>query len=439
MRPNLDDSAVAILKQNDRGGYTIPTKGLYPFQWNWDSAFVALGFQTFDQDRAWKEIESLLEGQWVTGFLPHIVFRKDDPTYFPGPTEWGTARHHWIPTSGITQPPVLATIIRDLFETGTPEIAIARARPLISKIFKWHEWFHTNRDPYETGMIATVHPWETGRDNLPDWDAPLHNVDISDLETYIRKDVSHVDQDMRPQQFDYDRYVRLVHFGRDCAWDKQELVEKNPFWVADVGLTSILLRADRDLLALALSLGEIEIVDQLERWISRGEEGLEKLWNDEVFGYTSLDLRTGERSNMLNAGTLLPFYAGHAPFTRVDALFGHMERWWRRCEFGVPSFDPEHKDFDSIRYWRGPIWAVVNWLIARGLSDHGFDDKAIRVREDTLKLIEGAGFRENFCPATGLGCGGHDFSWTAAIWLNLRNERRHRARPFKLAAQVAAE
>ena len=34
----LDDQARAILKQNDRGGYTIPTNGLYPYQWNWDSA-----------------------------------------------------------------------------------------------------------------------------------------------------------------------------------------------------------------------------------------------------------------------------------------------------------------------------------------------------------------------------------------------------------------
>ena len=30
--------------RNDRGGYTVPTEGLYPYQWNWDSAFVALGF-----------------------------------------------------------------------------------------------------------------------------------------------------------------------------------------------------------------------------------------------------------------------------------------------------------------------------------------------------------------------------------------------------------
>ncbi|MHC2301071.1 hypothetical protein ACVJBD_005337 [Rhizobium mongolense] len=46
------DEAKAILAANDRGGYTVPTDRLYPFQWNWDSAFVAMGFAAYDIDRA---------------------------------------------------------------------------------------------------------------------------------------------------------------------------------------------------------------------------------------------------------------------------------------------------------------------------------------------------------------------------------------------------
>ncbi|MEO1066565.1 MAG: trehalase family glycosidase [Pseudomonadota bacterium] len=426
MTGDLDARAHEILTENDRGGYTIPTKGLYPFQWNWDSAFVALGFATFDQNRAWTEIESLLEGQWENGFLPHIVFRRDDPTYFPGPKEWGTAKHHWIPTSGITQPPVLATVLRELFETGTPDLVRQRMKPLFPKVLAWHAWYHANRAVGNTGMVAIAHPWESGRDNLPDWDAPLGDVDISDLEPYERKDVTHVNQDMRPQQFDYDRYVRLVHFGRDIGWDRDRMVEESPFWVADVGVTSILLRADRDLLALAQVLGDYAAIAQLEAWIAKGEEGIDRLWNDKVFAYTSYNIRRDTRADMVGGGTLLPFYAGVADPNRLDALFAHMDRWWGRCEFGVPSFDPDHKKFDSIRYWRGPIWAVVNWLVARGLSDMGFEARAERVRSNTQTLIENAGFRENFCPATGVGCGGHDFSWTAAIWLNLQHQNRAR-------------
>ena len=53
---SLDERARAILRGNDRGGYTVPTAGLYPYQWNWDSAFAGWGFSTFDVNRAWEEI-----------------------------------------------------------------------------------------------------------------------------------------------------------------------------------------------------------------------------------------------------------------------------------------------------------------------------------------------------------------------------------------------
>ena len=74
MTTDLDTLARATLIANDRGAYTVPNGRVYPFQWNWDSAFVALGFDTFDRDRAWTEIETLFRAQWDDGFVPHIVF-----------------------------------------------------------------------------------------------------------------------------------------------------------------------------------------------------------------------------------------------------------------------------------------------------------------------------------------------------------------------------
>ena len=66
-REDIDRRAIDILRRNDRGHHTVPTAGLYPFQWNWDSAFVALGFAVFDRDRAWREIEILIQIIGVAG------------------------------------------------------------------------------------------------------------------------------------------------------------------------------------------------------------------------------------------------------------------------------------------------------------------------------------------------------------------------------------
>ena len=75
----LKQQAIEVLRQNDRGGYTIPTaSGLYPAQWNWDSCLVALGLAQFDEARAVTEIETLFGGQWPDGMVPHILFHGDD-------------------------------------------------------------------------------------------------------------------------------------------------------------------------------------------------------------------------------------------------------------------------------------------------------------------------------------------------------------------------
>ena len=103
-RDALFERAAEILRANDRGTYTVPTAGLYPFQWNWDSCLVALGQRHLDEARAWTEIDTLFAHQWEDGMVPHIVFHEPDEGYFPGPGVWGTGRP--VPTSGITQPPV---------------------------------------------------------------------------------------------------------------------------------------------------------------------------------------------------------------------------------------------------------------------------------------------------------------------------------------------
>ena len=76
--------AKEVLKNNRRSGYTLPTNNkLYPAQWNWDSAFIALGYSYFNMDYAIKELETLLSGQWDDGMIPHILFHDNDESYFP--------------------------------------------------------------------------------------------------------------------------------------------------------------------------------------------------------------------------------------------------------------------------------------------------------------------------------------------------------------------
>ncbi|MEM7339242.1 MAG: trehalase family glycosidase [Actinomycetota bacterium] len=399
--------ARGILRANDRGGYTVPTERLYPFQWNWDSLFVALGWAEFDPVRATAEIDTLFRAQRPSGMIPHIVFWTEESTYFPGPDVWRTAPVE--PSgSGISQPPVAATIVRRLVEAG-----LSLDRGHVEAIERWHAWWHRARDPEQQGVIAISHPWESGRDNLPDWDAPLAAVDTSGVQPYERRDLALVDAAMRPHQSDYDRYLALVDYGARHGWDDAAIAEGSPFWVADVGISSILLRAERDLAWLTRRLGLDPAA--VEHRIARLTAGYEQFWNPDVGAYCSFDLRTGRHADAGTSASFLAAYAG------VDARLGEvideLDRWAKACTYLVPSFDPRHEKFEPLRYWRGPVWGMVNYMIATGLADVGADDWAQRIRTSTHDLILASGMPESFDPMTGTAVGGGSFAWTAAIWL----------------------
>ncbi len=407
------ERARAILRENDRGGYTVPTARLYPFQWNWDSAFVAMGWATFDAPRAWQEIERLLRGQWDDGLIPQIVFHAPSDDYFPGPDVWGV--QHDPATSGIPQPPVLATAARRVLDASGDEARMAAIYP---HLLRNHRWWEHARDPGRRGLVATLHPWETGMDNSPAWDTPLARVPTATRTAIRRRDTSHVDAAMRPRAEDYQRFIHLVDLFRDCAWEPGRMLAASPFRVADVGTNAILLRAERDLHALAVRFGTLAEQAEIAARIDRLGAALERLWSADRGVYVSEDLIPHAPIEIGTAAGFLPLYAGHAP-ARAAAMRVTLARWSSHVSRLVPSIDPADPCFEQKRYWRGPIWAVVNWMIAEGFGRAGDMDLANRIRGDTRTLISSAGFCEYFDPTDGAGLGGANFSWTAAIWLLL--------------------
>lgn len=403
----VDEQARAILRMNDRGGYTLPTKGLYPYQWNWDSAFASWGFAQFDLDRAWKELETLLSGQWPNGMVPHILFHKDDPGYFPGPEVWGTDGIGPIPSSGISQPPLAASFARVVYDRD-PEAGRARVDRLFESLLRWHRWFNDWRT--DEGAVFITHPWESGRDNTPDWDTAMAAINPEGVGDYVRRDTSHVDPAMRPTKADYDRYIWLVQRGRRLNWDDAAMAEGAPFRVADPTMTFILLRANRDLAALAGELGRP--ADEIEGWIAALEAGAERLKNDAGI-FDAINLNAGHHTGHLSNASFLCWYAG----IESQTMLAELQATFKACPFPVPSLSVSSPDFDSMRYWRGPTWGFMNALIARGLADMGHAEEARHLRSVTRNLIGEHGFAEYFDPLTGAPAGGGTFTWTAAAWL----------------------
>ena len=422
MRQDLIEQAKAVMLMNDRGTYTVPTHGLYPFQWNWDSALVALGFARFDEDRALTEIETLLAHQWDDGMVPHIIFHEENDGYFPGPNVWRTGRA--TPTTGITQPAVAGFAVRRIFDRSADSSAIAdRVRALLPKIHAWHAWFYRTRDPLQTGLVAIIHPWESGRDNSIDWDDAFTRVPTDGVEPFQRRDTTHANPAHRPTDEQYKRYIYLVQLFRSLNWDTSKLHDASPFRVVDPGFNAILIRSCADLAALADRLGEAGIARDSRAFAARGAAAMETLWHDGYGQYVCHDRVAGKAVESPSIGGLLAAFCA-IPRPHAAAIARRITELADHCAFLVPSHDPRDPLFDGRRYWRGPVWLIVNYMIADGLRAAGETTIADRITADSLRLIEESGFAEYYDPTTAEPCGGGSFTWTAAMVIEMLSAGR---------------
>jgi glycogen debranching enzyme len=118
----------------------------------------------------------------------------------------------------------------------------------------------------------------------------------------------------------------------------------------------------------------------------------------------------------------LPLYAGSVTKERAQELVKLIEN---EHIFGtpypLPSVPPNSSFFDRQRYWQGPSWVNMNWFIIDGLKRYGFKDHAAALKESTIEMVEKSGMYEYFDPYNAAPLGAPNFSWTAALIIDLVN------------------
>lgn len=435
----LAAQASEILRQNDMGGWTRAAPNLYPHQWSWDSAFIAIGLAHLDVRRAALELRTLFAHQWKTGKVPHIVFNPEAPphSYYPGAEHWAcAAASPDAPpappyTSCLSQPPVHAIAVRHIWEVagreGGESLSSTRAflYDIYPRLLAWHRYLTTFRDPEQSGLVTIYHPWGSGTDNSPRWDAALAAVEVGELPPYPRYDLQHVDDSsQRPTKADYDRYLWLVSLIKMAGCDEGTIYRSHPFLVKDVLSSAILVVANEALLDIAAVVGASDEDRELVAgWIERGRRGLDERWDPDLKLCLDYDLRAGKSLRVRTVAGFAPLIAGRQSSERLEALLevldspafmGHPGLRWPL----PPSTSPQEPGFRPRSYWRGPIWPVVNWLLWRSLLRAGESERAEHLRRTSLEQLSSGGFGEYFDPFTGEPLGSTRQSWTAAVALD---------------------
>lgn len=426
--------AKEILKQNDRGLYTIPADGLYPHQWLWDSCFITLGLRHIDIERAKIEILSILRGQWKNGMVPHIIFTPGLKQYRSIHGVWQSWISPYAPdnmsTSGITQPPMLAEAIVQIGE----KLHIIEKRSWYKQVFpnllSYHQWLYKERDPHHEGLVLQIHPWETGLDNTPPWMGELHEhlfpwwiriLQQSGAERFVgllRRDTRYVPYKQRATNIDsmalYDVQRRL----RRKAYDIDRILDHGLFAIEDLAFNCILVRANEHLIDIAKSI-RAEVPDELIDSMKMTASAIEQLWDPYAESYYPRDFVTHRLLKYDSIETLMPLYAGCISKDKAELLVKKLEN---EHLFGpsypVPSVPLNSPWFDQQRYWQGPSWLNTNWLIANGLERYGYKDHAKALIESSVEMVASSGFSEYFNPINGEALGAPNFSWTASVILD---------------------
>jgi hypothetical protein len=367
--------------------------------------------------------------------VPHIVFNPAAADYFPGPEWWASARTspkapRERATSGLIQPPVHALALERIVRLASEQRAdaiVERAQALYPQVLAWHRYLATARDPQARGLLVIYHPWESGTDNSPRWDAALGRLEVGKLPAYQRHDLRHVeDPSERPTHAEYDRYLWLVELLKQAGYDDPTIQRTHPFQIGDVLMSAIFAAACRALGRVAGVLGGTEAERSgLDDWSARFSRGVLGAWDADLGLALDWDVRAGEAMRVQTCAGLGPLLVPELDAPRLLRLAAQLEGPGFAGAPGlayavVPSTTPGSVGWQVRSYWRGPSWPVANWLLWWGLEQHGQADVAARLRAANLDLLgrEGARFGEYFEPYTAEPLGSLDQSWTAAVALD---------------------
>jgi glycogen debranching enzyme len=422
---DLERRARAVLLENARWGiyetargaepffYIAPARRIYPHQWLWDSCFHAIVMARLEPELAKAELRSLVRRARPDGFIPHLLL-------------WPAHGHrhplNWVPNAiarlvlhHLTQPPVLALAVEAVHQhTGDLDFV----REVLPATAKHYAYFATHRDPDGDGLVSIVCPIESGMDNTPAYDMALGLGRPSPLSYHLHNVLLGL------------RYMLL-------RWRLPDIFAADHFSIEDLAFNCIYAAGLRSLARLYALVGDTASAEETHRRADRTEDAIiTRCYHREDAAFYGLYSRAEQPARVPTVATLLPLLLERLPAELAERLVEQQlldpERFW--CPYPVPSVSMAHRTFNPASWslavraglrerlkqqwwrfrliWRGPTWVNLNWLVVRGLRQHGFHDVADRLAGRTVEMVERAGFWEHYHPFTGEGQGAEHYSWS---------------------------
>jgi len=325
----------------DYGGHVL---------FDWDTYFCAILSSIEDPPLAAMNARAITAEVTPRGFIPNVASprgRSDDRS----------------------QPPVGAwAVLKVALTTGD----LSLVEELYPTLLGWNRWWMAARDGNGDGLLS----WGADPQFTADRDADWLRGWAGPHEGKVNRQLAMWESGLdNSPTFDSARYVPEAH-----TLDQD-----------DVGLNS-LYALDCEMLALmATMLGRDDeaavLSAERERLAARMQE---TLWNEEAG--TFMDWRwRGEFTGRLAPTCFYPLLAGLATVEQArrmvhEHLLDEYEFWG---QYVIPSIARNDPAFTHMRYWRGPVWGPMNYLVYEGLKRYHFDDVAAEFAAKSAALFRG--------------------------------------------------
>ncbi len=374
--------AHAVLDRHWRPpGFCVPNASTYPWQWLWDSCFHAVCWAHLgDGARAVAELGNVLAHQAPDGFVPHL-------TYWDGADVhaefWGR-----LGTSSITQPPMYGHAVAELIRRGVPvpEPTIARARKGLAFLLG-----RTGSGASGGGGVPIiVHPWESGCDDSPRWDAWCPGGWTYDLWKQRKGEL------IAALQFD----------GRSPTGSAR-------FEVASPGFAALVAFNVFELAEVTGDDSQVDAAQAIVAWLATRWRPDVPTWVDEVLVGPGESPGVGSTASVRTLDALLPVLVTDDEEAVDSALATALDDHAFGGPFGPAVVHRDEPSFDPGAYWRGPAWPQLTYLLWVAARRRG---RAVAADDLAARLVAGArrsGLAEYWNPDTGEGLGAIPQSWAA--------------------------
>lgn len=346
-------SPVSRLWSISSGGYVL---------FCWDNFFAGFMTSLGCRELAYSNLREILNEQTPDGFVPNLAYATGQCS------------------ADRSQPPVGSAMLLETYRIHREKWIV---ESMYEDLLRWNRWFAEHR-MNKSGALC----W--GSEEIPvlygnRWETDgVHDTFGAALESGL---------DNSPMYDD-------VPFNKETNRLEQE----------DVGLTGLYILDCRSLTELAKIIGREEDIPELQARMEKACAGLEGLWDEENGFYYNRRTDTGAFSRRISPTN---FYALFSPEVLPERQYRIAKHYYNPEEFYgewmLPSIARNDAAYFDQEYWRGRVWAPLNFLVYLALTRTELEEVRHDLAQKSAKLFlkewtEHRHVHENYSAITGEGC-----------------------------------